>query len=166
MKYHICNTVVCQKVSYCNFIICSNVKLRPLPPRIFPVLHLYASLEPYSGDCRYILPFLNIYCVNWNVLHRYHLSHSAVNTHFIMGDNHTIFTIFYYLRSRDVIWHFFRFVRVIFLSTQLREGLSHFVTLGIEFPWYGLHTLSWFCICISSVNEIDNNGIHDMIIWF
>ena len=87
-----------------------------------PVLHLYASLEPYSGYCRYILPFLNIYCVNWNVyiLHRYHLSHSVLNKHFIMGDNHTIFTIFYYLRSSDIIWHFFKFVRVIFLSTQLR----------------------------------------------
>ena len=81
---------------------------------------IYASLEPYSGDCRYILPFLNIYCVDWNVLHRYHLSHSVLNKHFIMGDNHTIFTIFYYLRSRDIIWHFFKFVRVIFLSTQLR----------------------------------------------
>ena len=93
---------------------------RPLPLRI-------SCLEPYwQVIVHYILPFLNKHCVNWNILHRYHSSHSVLNKHFNMGDNHSIFTIFYYWRSRDVIWHFFKFTLELSFLVYSWEGLSDF----------------------------------------
>ena len=101
-----------------NVFICINPNFRTHAEEV--------NHQPSVNSNTLFWVFLNICCVNWNVLHRYHLFHSVVNKHFIMADNHTIFTIFYYLRSRDVICHFFKFVKVIFLSIQHRRS----VTLG------------------------------------
>ena len=144
------------------------MKLRPLLPHISCLASVCQPWAILRWLCIIFYHFWIsiVICVNWNALHRYHFSHSDLNKHFIMGDDHTIFTIFYYWRSRDVILHFLRFVLDLSFLAYSWEGLSHIVTLGIEYPQYGFGYITimnafqinqcYICIFKHSFNQKHN----------